>query len=130
MSLEFDNLKNCTIIIPTYNRPRHLKTLLDYYNHSKISCRIIIADSSDEHNKAISHSNTEFYSELKIQYLNHYTSSVQPLEKIRDAITYSLTKYTLICPDDDFITPNGITESIIFLETHPDYSVAQGIFTT
>ena len=41
----------CTIIVPLFNRPMHLKRLLTYYNYHKINHQLIIADSSSLENK-------------------------------------------------------------------------------
>jgi hypothetical protein len=34
----------------------------------------------------------------------------------------------VICADDDFITPNGINQSVDFLEKNPDFTVAHGYY--
>ena len=39
-------MSDCSILIPTYNRPNYLKRLLTYFNQLNISNQIIIVDSS------------------------------------------------------------------------------------
>ena len=41
------NLDELTIICPTYNRPHMLERTLKYYANNDFSCKIIIADSSE-----------------------------------------------------------------------------------
>jgi len=46
-------ISKCTIIIPTYNRPRYLKRILSYYDNHGRAFNIVVADSSSNENKEI-----------------------------------------------------------------------------
>ncbi len=116
----------CTIIIPTYNRPDRLKRLLDYYNKYRENFNIIIADSSSSENKVLNKKNVSMFAESNIQYLDNYSFKINPSRKLKDALNYVNTKYTVFCADDDFITPNGINQSVTFLGKNPDFSCAHG----
>jgi hypothetical protein len=51
---------------------------------------------------------------------------IDPHDKIVDALNYVNTKYCVFCADDDFVTPNGINQSVEFLEKNPDFAIAHG----
>ena len=118
----------CTILIPTYNRPKYLKRILGYYNGFEENYNIVIADSSLNNNKEINKKNILLFSNLDIIYLDHYSSKINPLHKFADMVNYVEKKYCVFCADDDFIIPNGINQSVTFLEKNSDFSVAQGRF--
>lgn len=115
-----------TIIIPTYNRPTCLKRLLDYYNGYNIDYNIIVADSSSNKNKRLNKETVSSFPNLKILYLDDYSDKIKGLHKFADATKYVKSKYCLFCGDDDFVVPNGINQSVDFLEKNPDFTVAHG----
>ena len=117
----------CTIIIPTYNRPRYLKRILSYYNEYVGNYNIIVADSSSDENKKRNEEIISSFSNINISYIN-YPSEINPSYKIADALNHVNTKYCVFCADDDFIIPNGIDQSIDFLEKNPDFTVAHGYY--
>ena len=117
----------CTIIIPTYNRPMYLKRILSYYNEYAGNYKIIVADSSSNENKKLNEKIISSFSSIKISYIN-YPSDINMYHKIVDSINYVGTKYCILCADDDFVTPNGISQSVDFLEKNPDFAVAHGYY--
>lgn len=117
-----------TIIIPTYNRPAYLKRLLSYYDSYNIECKIIIADSSSEDNKIENKRISSHFSNLNISHVADYPYTISPNNKLCDILNHVNSKYALFCADDDFITPNGIRQSIDFLDDNSDYSVAHGVY--
>jgi len=119
---------NYTILIPTINRIYFLKRILNYYNSFKENFKIIIGDSSTDENKSINKKNISTFSNLDILYLDHYSSKINSHHKFADMINYADKKYCVFCADDDFIIPNGINQSVTFLEKNSDFSVAQGKF--
>ena len=119
-------INNFSIIIPTRNRPNFLRRLLDYYNKYGKGFNIIVADASSNENKRLNKKTVSVSSNLNIQYLDNYSSEINMHYKILDALSYVNTKYSVLCADDDFITPNGVNKSIDFLEKNPDFTVAQG----
>ena len=118
----------CTIIILTYNRPDYLKRLLSYYDSCNIEYKIIIADSSSEDNKIENKRISSHFTNLNILHIADYPSLIHIIDKFRDILNHVESDYTLFCADDDFTTPNGIAQSIDFLENNPDYSVAHGVY--
>jgi len=117
----------CTVVIPTYNRPNHLKRILSYYNQCGSDLPIIIADSSFGENKKKNRETVSSFHNLSLSYLDEYDPCIIPAHKILDAFQQVSTKYCVLCADDDFITPNGIKESADFLDLNPDFTVAHGV---
>lgn len=117
-----------TILIPTYNRPDRLKRILSYYSDYEIAYNIIVADSSSNENKEINKRTISSLSNLNVQHLDNYSSKIEPLRKTADALNYVNTKYCVVCADDDFVTPNGINQSVDFLEKNPDFTAAHGYY--
>ena len=86
---------------------------------------IIVADSSSNENKKLNKKSVLIFSNLDIHYIDKYPSKINPFHKVADALNHINTKYSVLCADDDFITPNGINKSVEFLENNQDFSVAQ-----
>ncbi len=119
-------MSDCSIIIPTLNRPGYLKRSLGYYNDCRIPYRIIVADGSSEEVRKVNKATISSLPALKILHLDYYAPEVGPVERVIDALKHVDTKYSIFCADDDFITPNGIDRSVEFLENHSDFGVAHG----
>jgi glycosyltransferase domain-containing protein len=116
----------CSIVIPTYNRPHFLKRLLRYYVEQKSPNTIVVADSSFapscEANRDIV---TSLCNTLSINYAIYQPDISLPL-KIARALDTVETKYAVVCADDDFIVPESIELCVRFLEANADYSIAHG----
>ena len=110
---------NVTVIIPAHNRPERLKRLLSYYAGTGI--RIIVPDSSDAaYTGVIDEATTIYIHRPRLHFL-------LKIKKILPMIT---TPYVLYCADDDFAVPQAIDEITAFLDSNPDYSIAQGHYLT
>ncbi len=116
----------CTVVIPTYNRPNHLKRILSYYHQYGKNLPVLIADSSTEENKSLNRETVATFLNTSFSYIDKYDSNTHPYHKILDALKRVSTKYCTLCADDDFVTPNGIMQSVDFLEHNPDFTVAHG----
>ena len=119
-------MKKSNIVIPTYNRPRYLKRLLQYYQSDAQNYTFIIADSSIPKNREKNTHVIKEFSDYDIISPQPYPTDMNMFYKLADALTYAQAKYCVICADDDFITPLGITQSVAFLQSHPEYSCAHG----
>jgi glycosyltransferase domain-containing protein len=126
LKLNDDTNHRCTIIIPTYNRSNYLKRILNYYNEEGEKYKIVVADSSLDENKKLNEEIISSFLNLNILHLSDYPTTIDGLYKIVDALNYVNTKYCVFCADDDFVTPNGITQSVDFLENNQDFTVAHG----
>lgn len=112
-----------TLVIPTYNRYPFLLRLLRFYKSYNYPFKIIVLDSSsdllelEELKSLLAHE--------RITYQD-FDSNIFPDEKIARGLEYVKTPYAALCADDDFITLNGINQSVAFLEKNPDFTVAHG----
>ncbi len=120
-------VEGVTIVIPTYNnRSRYLTRILSYYaSFGGRAPLIIVADASAIPNRLDTFDT--FKNRIRVI---HFPSNINAYHKFMAAAREVQTKYVLFCGDDDFITLHGIKESIDFLEEHPDYSCAQGMFVS
>jgi glycosyltransferase domain-containing protein len=123
---DYSKLKNCTIVIPTYNRPAYLRRILGYYNRTGIPLSVIVADSSPDKIKDLNREICEACLNLDIQYRGSYNSNLNPLHKVMDAVQRVSTPFVVLCADDDFIIPLGMLGAMEFLSVHPEYKMAQG----
>ena len=121
---------DCNIIIPTYNRPTCLRRLLDYYDSFGEGFKIIVADSSSDENKKLNKEIISAVFNLDIKYLDNYPHDINPHHKIAHVVSQVETEYCVLCADDDFVTPDGIKQSIDFLENNTDFAVAHGRYIT
>ena len=112
-----------TIIIPTFNRYKRLLRLLQYFESYNFPAKIRVLDSSSD-----DHSLQALQKLLSSEHINYikYPSTIEPDVKFGQGIQDISTPYFVFCADDDFITPSGMHRCIEFLESHPDYSSAQG----
>ncbi len=117
---------NCTILIPTYNRPKYLKRLLEYYNkYTKYKFSIFVADSSSEENKKINKENILIFSNLNLKYLE-FPDKITLFDKLLSTLSQIKTEYCVICADDDFILVSGLESSLEFLNNNLEYAIAHG----
>lgn len=116
------------LIIPTFNRPEFLQRILSYYNSYHIDFNIIIADSSNRSNKKLNKKTVSLFSKLNILYIDKFLEKQPSHHKYGEMVKYAKSKYVCFCPDDDFITPNGIREAVSFLDKNPDYATAHGTY--
>lgn len=107
-------LDQITIITATRNRHNYLERIIDYYSTSGI--QMLIADETEKRYAKPLPPNVSY---------NHY-SGVPYLNRLDDIIKKVKTPYTVLCADDDFIIPDGISKCISFLENNKDYNSAQG----
>lgn len=116
------------ILIPTFNRPQHLKRILSYYAQFGQNCNITIADSSLDDYKKLNREIVSSIINLNIRYLDIYSSDINICYKIADALNYVKEEYCVFCADDDFIVPDSIGQSMVFLENNKDFAVAHGYY--
>jgi glycosyltransferase domain-containing protein len=116
----------CTVVIPTYNRPPHLKRILSYYCQYGKDLAIVVADSSLAENKKKNAQIISTFEDVPILHLGQYDERIDPWHKILDSLKHVGTEYCLLCADDDFVTSKGIHEAVDFLDKNPDYIMAYG----
>jgi len=108
----------CTILIPTHNRHHYLDRCVRWF--LDLPYPIVVADSSA----------TGWQSELRahegVRYSHMPGGFEVYLPKLQKGLAAIETPYVAMCADDDFITADGLTQSVRFLDAHPDYSFCQG----
>lgn len=121
------NKKSVTVLIPTKDRPELLERCVEYfYNMSdeQLEVQIFIVDASNEENSKINRRLENRYGKV----VSHFTfdeDSKHPsrILKVCDKIT---TDFCCICADDDFLSQEGIVESIDILSKHKDIITVKG----
>lgn len=106
-----------TVIIPTHKRYQYLKRSFDYWSQTGI--QILVADSSTSKYQDRIPDNVSYY---------HYPEKSFAY-KLVDVLKKVETDYSVLCADDDFLTPIGLESSVDFLENNTDYVIAQGKYT-
>ena len=125
-------LKKLTLVIPTYNRNYYLSRCLWYHAHFPFG-QIIVADSSPEEKKVVNRETVAKVREMfgaDILYLEYkpetdkYGGDIY--RKWGDAVMHVDTVYTQICTDKEFVIPISIKRLIKHLDSHSDFTTAQG----
>jgi glycosyltransferase domain-containing protein len=122
-------MKKISVIIPTCNRPEYLRRILSYFSEYGEDWNVIVADASSDKNRKRNKEIIFSFSNLNITQLSDHPSELRDLD-VYYAIKDVKEKYCVLCADDDFITTNGINQSIDFLERNPDFTVAHGYYIT
>jgi glycosyltransferase domain-containing protein len=113
------------IVTTTKDRSEFVIRLLYYYAKMKCPYTIYIGDSSEE--KHIQHTKAaieKLNGKIKIVYeLYPGMSGPATMNKLLELFQ---EKYVAFIGDDDYLVPKSLAKGILFLETHPEYSTAQG----
>lgn len=120
-------VKDITLIIPTYDRPEHLKRKLYHLYSLKCKIQIEIYDSSI---KKVIRNNKKTVNDYKDKlYLKLYQTreNLGYIQKVFLAIGKVKTKYVVIHPDDDFLLVNTILKCKSFLDTSNKYTNCTGV---
>ena len=120
------NETDCTVLIPTYNRPNHLKRILGYYYQYGEGLSIVIADSSSIVNRKLNKDIVSTYKNVNFKYIDKYDLNINPAQKMLDALNQVGTEYCVICFEDDFVTPTSIQKCVEFLDVNRGYTSAYG----
>lgn len=116
--------KEITIIIFTFNRYLFLKRLLNFYDQYEEKFSFLILDSSNvEFDKEL----LKFTDRPNVQYLK-FNSTIFFSNKIARGSANISTPFSVLCADDDFLIPSGITKSLKFLKNNRNYASAHGLY--
>src|ERR1035437_9123475 len=97
-------LSKITIVTATRNRHPYLERIIDYYSNYNI--QMLIADDSKE----------KYAKELPRNVTYYYYSGEPYLSRLNDILQKVKTPYVVLCADDDFIVPDGISKCVSFLD--------------
>jgi glycosyltransferase domain-containing protein len=113
------SIEQLTVVLLTHNRPAFLRRALRYY--TQFGLRLMVLDSSTESGESIAAP----YADVDYRHIPHfgYTGFQS---KLKYGAAQVQTRYMVFAADDDFILYNGLSESVAFLQDHPDYGMCHG----
>jgi glycosyltransferase domain-containing protein len=117
--------KNLTLIIITYKRYDYLKRLLFFYKSFNVDFKILVLDSSPEDPE--DNDLTKILCSNLVHWIR-FDSSIFFVNKIQEACKYITTEFCVLCPDDDYIFPNALEDSVEFLRNNKNYSSCHGLY--
>ncbi len=107
-------LQNATILIPTHNRSKYLRRIMDYYSNFKVN--ILVCDSSSEPYAQKMDKN------VKYEHYKNYSY----FKKMHNCIKKIKTPYTILCADDDFVIPESVKKCVEFMKKNSEYVSVEG----
>lgn len=117
---------NHTLVIPTYNRPELVRRLLAYYRRRATAVEFLVLDSS---RAEIAADNARWFADHHPD-VRHvvYPDTTPPAAKLAKGLAHVRTPYVSFCADDDVVFPQGLADAVHFLEGHPEYVCAHGLY--
>jgi glycosyltransferase domain-containing protein len=117
-------MRDFTLVIPTYNRPKQLAAFLGYLEAQQAECQILILDSSTPQQRAVNR-RTVGRAVLDAKYAE-FPSDIHPFDKFREGTHRVTTQLCALCADDDLVVLPGVKRCLDALRGDPQASVAQG----
>ena len=109
-------LKNLTIIIPSFNRPKELQKQIPFWGNT--DANVIILDGSE----------TSLTIEKPLpENISYHYLPISLNERIAYSHSLVKTRFVVILADDEIFLPSALNDSIKFLENNPDYSSCKGL---
>jgi glycosyltransferase domain-containing protein len=115
-----------TLLIPTYNRSSHLRSLLGYLAARRFESPIRVLDSSERAALSANRESVE-RSGLDIRH-QIYDSSTDPYAKFALGAESVDTPYCSFCADDDIPLTDSWPQLLDFLDAHPSFVAAHGLY--
>ncbi len=119
-------LDGYTLLIMTYNRAPLLARLLDYLQHFKPSCPVVVLDSSMDEAREQNAAKIA-RSSLRVEHAL-YPSDVDPYVKIREGLGRVSTPFCSLCADDDIVVLPTLERCVAELERDRQAAVAHGYY--
>lgn len=111
-------MRDFTLVIPTYNRPRELRALLYFLRSTHPELKFIVLDSSEDKAPV-----REIVSE---NHLIDYPPDTHPFDKFLDGARRVETEYCQICADDDVVLLDGVSQCLEALRAKPNAVCVKG----
>lgn len=119
-------IDNYTLLIPTYNRPELLSSLLNYLNRKKVLFRVAVLDSSASDCQKI---NSALFQQLPDNFEHRsFSNDIGVFEKFSQGINSVKTDYFSFCADDDLVVIDALETCVNFLTQNNDYATAHGLY--
>lgn len=115
--------KQCTVVIPTYNRPKELGRLLNFLSSTGAVLPIIVLDGSKTD---IANSNSSLCATFPDVLHQIYDAGLHLGIRLHQGLKSVKTPYVVLCGDDDFVFPAAVDQCVKFLELNKDYAAAIG----
>jgi len=114
-----------SVVVPTFNGTPYLRRLLDYFRNIAFDGSIVLSDnSSGEHREFVMQCPRE-YADLDIE-VQQFPHDIRFLDKMVRTLETIASRFVMLHAHDDFMIPRAVERCVMFLNEHPDYSVARG----
>ena len=111
------------VLVPTFNRSHFLKKYLNYHSQLKLNALFYILDSSNDEHAEKNVLTIKKLNNKNFKHVRIFGSSCQVMKLYLDKVN---TKYCTFSGDDDFLSTDGVEESIKFLENNDNYAASHG----
>lgn len=125
--LHDQRLADHTLVIPTYNRPALLKQLVAYLADRARPMPLLVLDSSADDEAASENAKSVARHAAFARYVR-FPSNVPMAAKLAAGLTSITTSTASFCADDDLIFVPALAQALHFLDSHPDYVSAHGLY--
>jgi len=116
-------MNNCTIIVPTYERPDCLSVQLAWLDHENFPGRLLIADSS---NDQIFRFNAKTIKDTKVETVHIDCRGLPEKDSTKKAIDQVTSEFVCWTGDDDFQVMSGLKKTVDYLTNNKSVGAARG----
>jgi glycosyltransferase domain-containing protein len=104
---------DATIVVPTFNRASTLNRLIRFLELLDCPFPVLVLDGSTPE---VAAANRHLQEKFKFVSVRSYPSDLHLGLRCADGLTYVRTRYAVMCGDDDFVVPSGISSGCSFLD--------------
>lgn len=98
------NIKNVTVVIPSYNRPKYLLKCLKYWANFNINVHFVDGSEKALNLKVVK----KIISKSNVKY--HHINILSEVDRVKKILPQIKTRYTMLSSDDDLLLPNAISK--------------------
>ena len=118
-------LSELTLVMTTFNRPLELERAIEYWRYTPATVHILDGSVDASLSEGLLPDTNSIYYH-HVPSLRTDFPLVDFFERMVTGSNLSLTKYSAICPEDDFYTISGLIESINYLENNNEINAVSG----
>lgn len=117
-----------TLILPLKGRAAFTFRIMEYLDRSRCPFKLIIADGDDNETVSNALSNAGNFPNVDYRYIKYpFDESYSHFyRKMLSAASEVLTPYVYMIDNDCLPVVEGLQQSLMFLESHPEYSTCRG----